>query len=105
MCVHVCACVCVHACMCMCMCIYSTSRRSLNVRLRAGRVWTIPPPTLGTRADLRSSASESASVRLRLHPREFVRVRLHVSMSVRVRTYKMHPIIHSAVTLCLFVFQ
>ena len=59
---------------------YSTSRRSLNVRLRAGRVWTILPLTLGTHADLHSSASESASVRLRLGPR--VRVRAHSSAFV-----------------------
>ena len=85
------------------MCIYSTSRRSLNVRLRAGCVWTILLPTLGTHAGLRSS--ESASMRLRPRPCAFVRVRLCVSMSVGVRTYKTRPSIHSAVILCFSVSQ
>ena len=64
---------------------YSTSRRSLNVRPIAERVWTVLPPTHKTHAYLRSSAFSCICVPVRVFAFPSVRSRLRLCVCVPVR--------------------
>ena len=66
---------------------YSTSRRSLNVRPIAERVWTVLPPTHKTHAYLRSSAFSCICVPVRAFAVASVRSRLRPCVRSCVRTF------------------